>query len=45
MSKLIQNGWFCEINDLWYGQAMSLEIEEILVEHKSKYQDILIFKR
>lgn len=40
----IQNGWFSEINDQWPGQALSLEVEEILFEGKSKYQDILVFK-
>ena len=41
----IQNGWFSEINDQWPGQALSLKVEEILFEGKSKYQDILVFKR
>lgn len=41
----IQNGWFSEINDQWPSQALSLEVEEILFEGKSKYQDILVFKR
>ena len=41
----IQNGWFAEINEQWPGQALSLEVEEILYEGKSKYQDILVFKR
>ena len=41
----IENGWFFEINDLWPGQAMSLEVEEVLCQHKSKFQDILMFKR
>lgn len=42
---LIKNGWFSEINDEWPGEAFSLEVEEILYRGKSKYQDILIFKR
>lgn len=41
----IQNGWFSEINDQWPGQALSLEVEEVLFEGKSKHQDILVFKR
>ena len=41
----IQNGWFSEMSDQWPGQAFSLEVEEILFEGKSKYQDILVFKR
>lgn len=40
----IQNGWFSEMSDQWPGQAFSLEVEEILFEGKSKYQDILVFK-
>ena len=42
---VIKNGWFSEINDEWPGEAFSLEVEEILYSGKSKYQDILIFKR
>ena len=41
----IQNGWFSEINDQWPGQALSLEVEEILHTGRSKHQDILVFKR
>lgn len=41
----IQNGWFSEINDQWPGQALSLEVDEVLFEGKSKHQDILVFKR
>jgi len=41
----IQNGWFSEVNDQWPGQALSLEVDEILFEGKSKHQDILVFKR
>jgi len=40
----IQNGWFSEVNDQWPGQALSLEVDEILFEGKSKHQDILVFK-
>lgn len=41
----IQNGWFSEINNQWPGQALSLEVEEILYTGRSKHQDILVFKR
>ena len=41
----IEDGWFCEINDLWFGQSMSFQIEEMLCQRKTKYQDVLIFKR
>ncbi|XP_031553874.1 spermidine synthase-like, partial [Actinia tenebrosa] len=40
----IQNGWFSEVNSQWPGQAMSLEVNSVLFEGKSKYQDILVFK-
>jgi len=41
---LIVDGWFMEKNGQWPGQALALEIEEVLVSTKSKYQDILVFK-
>ena len=42
----IQNGWFSEIsNEMWPGQAMSLEVEEVLFHEKSLYQDVLVFRR
>lgn len=40
----IRKGWFSEINDLWPGQAMSLEVEEVLHHEKSQFQDIMILK-
>ena len=41
----LQNGWFSEVNDLWPGQAMSLQVEEMLLHEKSKFQDVTVFKR
>ena len=41
----IQNGWFMEKNDLWPGQAMCLEVDKVLHEEKSSFQDILVFRR
>lgn len=42
----VKDGWFREFShEMWPGQAMSLEIEEILFHEKSKYQDVLVFKR
>ncbi|XP_071944371.1 spermidine synthase-like [Antedon mediterranea] len=41
---LIRNGWFSEIKSLWPGQCMSLEVEEVLLHEKSKYQDVMVFK-
>jgi len=33
------------INKGWQGQAFSLEVQDVLFQKKSKYQDVLIFKR
>lgn len=41
----IKDGWFSEISELWPGQAMSLQVEDVLFQERSKYQDVLVFKR
>lgn len=41
----IEDGWFREINEMWSGYCVSLQIEEILHQEKSKFQEILVFKR
>ena len=41
----IKDGWFSELSELWPGQAMSLEVQEVLFNEKSKYQNVLVFKR
>ena len=41
----IREGWFSELSELWPGQCMSLEIEEVLLHEKSKFQDIMVVKR
>ena len=40
----IENGWFYEKNCQWPGQAMGLEIKEMLLEQKTKYQDLKVFE-
>ena len=40
----ITNNWFKETTTLWPGQAMSLQVKEILHVEKSKYQDVLVFQ-
>uniref|UniRef100_A0A8C5AH95 Spermidine synthase n=1 Tax=Gadus morhua TaxID=8049 RepID=A0A8C5AH95_GADMO len=40
----IKDGWFTETCTLWPGQAMSLQVEEILHNKKSKFQDVMVFK-
>lgn len=39
---LMKKGWFSEKNDLWPGVSLSLEVNEILHQDKSEYQDILV---
>ncbi|KAG0337796.1 putrescine aminopropyltransferase [Podila humilis] len=41
---LVKDGWFREIGTLWPGQAMSLEVKEILHVEKSLFQDVLVFQ-
>lgn len=40
----IKDGWFSELSELWPGQAMSLQVEDVLFQERSKYQDVLVFK-
>ncbi|KAI9226544.1 MAG: spermidine synthase [Piptocephalis tieghemiana] len=40
----VVDGWFRETGTLWPGQAMSLQVEEILHHEKSLYQDVLVLK-
>lgn len=42
---IIKDGWFTETCTLWPGQAMSLQVEEELYHKKSKFQDVMVFKR
>ncbi|EFX79208.1 spermidine synthase-like [Daphnia pulex] len=40
----LKNGWFSELSPLWPGQCISLEVEEVLHQEKSEFQDILVLK-
>lgn len=40
----VRSGWFSEINDLWPGQCMSLEVEKVLYHERSEYQDVMVLK-
>ena len=40
----IENGWFFEKNGQWPGQAMGIEIQEMLMEKRTKYQDLKVFQ-
>lgn len=39
---IIKNGWFSEVNDLWPGLTLSLQVENVIYKGKSEFQDILI---
>ena len=34
-----------DMGGAWPGQAFSLQIDQVLFHQKSKYQDVLVFKR
>lgn len=40
----IREGWFRETCSLWPGQALSLQVEQLLHQRRSRYQDILVFR-
>ena len=40
---LVIDGWFHERGVLWPGQAMSLQVKEVLDHHRSDFQDVLVF--
>ncbi|KAI9026175.1 Spermine/spermidine synthase-domain-containing protein [Hyaloraphidium curvatum] len=40
----ISNGWFKETETMWPGQAMTLQVKEVLHHEKSLFQDVLVFQ-
>ncbi|GAB6018562.1 hypothetical protein CHUAL_000257 [Chamberlinius hualienensis] len=42
--NVIRDGWFSETDNLWPGFYQSIEVDEVLVDEKSKYQHVLLFK-
>jgi spermidine synthase len=40
----VRAGWFTEINEQWPGIANSLKVEEVLLEQKSEFQDVMVFR-
>jgi len=40
----LKTGWFSEINDLWPGMCMSLQVEKVLHKEKSQFQDIMVLQ-
>ncbi|KAK3932872.1 Spermidine synthase [Frankliniella fusca] len=41
---LLKQGWFSELNDLWPGMSLSLEVQEVLHKEKSQFQDIMVLQ-
>ena len=35
---LAKNGWFTELSTMWPGQGLSLKVDEILFQGRSKFQ-------
>ncbi|XP_070765910.1 spermidine synthase-like [Enoplosus armatus] len=42
--ELIKDGWFIEKSPVWPGQATGIEVDEVLYNQKSKFQDVVVFK-
>ncbi|TPX35796.1 spermidine synthase [Synchytrium microbalum] len=40
----ITDGWFTETAAMWPGQAMKLQVTEVLHHEKSEFQDVLVFQ-
>lgn len=40
----LKKGWFSELNELWPGMSLSLQVEEVLHKEKSLYQDIMVLQ-
>nr|BDZ85136.1 spermidine synthase-like protein [Selaginella moellendorffii] len=43
MSRIMA-GWFSELSPMWPGEALSLQVDKILYEGKSEFQDVLVFE-
>jgi len=41
---VLNNGWFTEINSQWPGVALSVEVEKTLMDQKSDYQHVVVYK-
>ncbi|CAL5229126.1 g12391 [Coccomyxa viridis] len=39
-----KQGWFTELSTMWPGQGLSLKVEEILYQGRSKFQDVCVFQ-
>jgi spermidine synthase len=43
-STLIKDGWFSETEAMWPGQKFCIQVEEVLLNGRSEFQDILVFR-
>ena len=43
-TEFIKDGWFSEKEVLWPGQKFCIEVDEILLNGKTDFQDVLIFR-
>ena len=41
---LVVDGWFAETEAMWPGQKFCIQVEEVLLNGRSDFQDILVFK-
>jgi spermidine synthase len=42
--ELIKDGWFFESDTMWPGQKFGIKVDNVLINGKSEFQDILAFK-
>lgn len=41
---LVKDGWFSETEAMWPGQKFCIQVDEVLLNGRSEFQDILVFK-
>ena len=41
---LIKDGWFYESETMWPGQRFGIQVDEVLANGRSEFQDLLVFK-
>ncbi|KAK9831342.1 hypothetical protein WJX81_003808 [Elliptochloris bilobata] len=39
-----KGGWFTELSTMWPGQGLSLKVDEVLFQDRSKFQDVCVVK-
>jgi spermidine synthase len=42
--ELIKDGWFREAEAMWPGQSFALQVNKVLLNGRSEFQDILVFE-